>query len=127
MTKSKRLNFLKSYLRIFGVDKIELTTISKNSISGIAFYEDETDHDDRQEFIWHKSENEVPSVELNLMIDKIVAKKWHSGDKISEHIERLEFEEFNETTREKILEELFDVRISMVDDGEETDSYWVHY
>ena len=126
MKESKRLNFLKSYLKLYGVEKIELTNETIDSISGIAIY-DENDAEERQEFIWYKSEKENPSSELNILIEKIVAEKWHNGDKISEHIEELEFEEFDNSTKEKILTELFDVRIRMVDDGEETDSYLVHY
>jgi|TARA_B110000238_G_C15940197_1_gene358627 hypothetical protein len=127
MTKSKRLNFLKSFLKLYGVEKIELTNETSESISGIAIYEDEIDPEDRQEFIWHKTENEVPSPELNILIEKIVAEKWHNGDKISEQIEDIEFVEFDNETKEKILNELFDVEIRMVDDGEETDTYFVHY
>jgi hypothetical protein len=126
MNESKRLNFLKSYLKLYGVEKIELTAEKFDSLSGIAIY-DENDPEERQEFIWHKSEKEVPSPELNILIEKIVVEKWHNGDKISEHIEELEFEEFDNSTKEKILNELFDIRIRMVDDGEETDSYIVHY
>ena len=103
-----------------------MTNETINSISGIAIY-DENDAEERQEFIWYKSEKENPSSELNILIEKIVAEKWHNGDKISEHIEELEFEEFDNSTKEKILTELFDVRIRMIDNGEETDSYWVHY
>ena len=126
MTKSKRLDFLKSYLKLYGVERIELTNETVDSISGIAIY-DENDPEERQKFIWHKTERQVPSPELNILIEKIVTKKWHTGDKISEHIEELELEEFDNSFKEKILTELFDVRIRMVDDGEETDSYWVHY
>jgi len=126
MKKAKRLNFLKSFLKIYGVEKIKLTNITSDSISGIAIY-DENDPEERQDFIWYKSENEVPSPELNILIEKIVAEKWHNGDKISEHIEELEFEEFDNATKDKILTELFRVEIRMVDDGEETDTYWVHY
>jgi hypothetical protein len=126
MQESKRLNFLKSYLKLYGVEKIELKNETADSISGIAIY-DENDPEERQAFIWHKSEKEIPTPELNILIEKIVAEKWHNGDKISEHIEELEFEEFDNSTKEKILTELFDVQIKMVDDGEETDSYFVHY
>ncbi|MGJ8746081.1 hypothetical protein [Polaribacter sp.] len=126
MKESKRLNFLKSYLKLYGVEKIELTNETIDSISGIAIY-DGNNAEERQEFIWYKSEKENPSPELNILIEKIVAEKWHNGDKISEHIEELEFEEFDNSTKEKILTELFDIRIRMVDDKEETDSYWVHY
>ena len=126
MMESKRLNFLKSYLKLFSVERIELTNETSDSISGIAIY-DENDPEERQDFVWHISETEMPSPELNILIEKIVAEKWHNGDKISDHIEELEFEEFDNLTKEKILTELFDVRIRMVDDGEETDSYWVHF
>ena len=126
MNESKRLNFLKSYLKLYGVEKIELTNETVDSISGIAIY-DENDPEEKQEFIWHKSEKENPSPELNILIEKIVTEKWHNGDKISEHIEKFEFKEFDNSTKEKILTELFDVQIRMVDDGEETDSYFVHY
>ena len=126
MQESKRLNFLKSYLKLFGVEKIELTNETVDSIGGIAIY-DENDPEEKQEFIWHKSEKEIPSPELNILIEKIVAKKWHNGDKISEHIKDIEFEEFDNPIKEKILTELFEVHIKMVDNGEETDSYFVHY
>ncbi|PNW27021.1 hypothetical protein [Formosa algae] len=126
MNESNRLKFLKSYLKIFGVQKIELTNQTIDSISGIAIYV-ENAPEERQEFIWHKSEVEIPSPELSILIEKIVAKKWHNGDKISKDIENLEFEEFDSSTKEKILNELFDVQIKMVDDKEETDSYFVHY
>jgi hypothetical protein len=126
MNESNRLNFLKSYLKLFEVDRIELTNEMVDSISGIAIY-NKNELEERQEFIWHKSEKQTPSLELNILIEKIVKKKWHDGDKISKHIEDLEFEEFDNSTKEKILNELFDVRISMVDDGKETDSFWVHY
>ncbi len=126
MQEFKRLKFLKSFLKIYGVEKIELTNESVDSISGIAIY-DETDLEERQEFIWHKSENEVPSAELNIIIEKIVAEKWHNGDKITKDIDEIEFTEFSNDVKKRMEFELFDVEIRMVDDGKETDSYFVHY
>lgn len=125
MQESKRLNFLKSYLKLFGVEKIESIKQTNNSISGIAIY-DETDPEERQEFIWHKSEHETPPIELNILIEKIITKKMHNGDKISKKIEELEFQEFDNITKMKIIDELFRVEIKMIDDGKETDSYFVH-
>lgn len=82
---------------------------------------DEANLEERHEFIWHKSENEVPSPELHILIEKIKVEKLHIGDKISEDIKELKFAEFDNKTKEKILNELFEVKIRMVDDGEETD------
>ena len=126
MKESKRLNFLKSYLKLYDVKRIELTNETLESISGIAIY-DEKDPDERQEFIWHKSEKEIPSPELNILIEKIVAEKWHNGDKITKDISEMEFIEFDNQTKDRIEFELFEVNIKMVDNGEETDSYFVHY
>jgi len=126
MKKSKRLNLLKSYLKLYGVEKIELTNVTEISISGIAIY-DESDPEERQEFIWHKSENEVPPIALNTLIEKIVSEKWHNGDKITKDIDEIEFIEFDNETKNRMEYELFEIKIRMIDDGEETDSYWVHY
>jgi len=126
MNESKRLNLLKSFLKLYEVEKIELTNESTNSISGIAIY-DESDPEERQEFIWHITEDEIPSLELNILIEKIVAEKWHNGDKITKDITEIEFLEFDNETRDKMEFELFKINIRMVDDGEETDSYFVHY
>ena len=126
MQESKRLNFLKSFLKLYGVEKIELTNVKSESISGIAIY-DETDAEERQGFIWHKTENEVPSSELNILIEKIVQEKWHNGDKITKDIAEIEFVEFDNETKNRMEFELFEINIKMVDNGEETDSYFVHY
>lgn len=126
MQESKRLNFLKSFLKLYGVENIELTNQTKNTISGIAIY-DKDDIEERQEFIWHRTEKDVPPNELIILIEKIVTEKLHNRDKISERVKEIEFVELDNTTKEKMLDELFKVDIKMVDNGEETDSYFVHY
>jgi hypothetical protein len=126
MKESKRLSFLKSFLKLYEVKEIKLISQSNNLINGIAIY-DEVDHEERQEFVWHVTENEVPSDNLKLIIEKIVVEKWHDGDKIFNDIEKIQFDEFDANTRDELLNELFDVQIRMIDDGEETDSYFVHY
>ena len=68
MQQSKRLNFLISYLKLYGVEEIELIIETADSISGISTYA-ESGPEERQEFIWHKSEDEVPSSELNILIE----------------------------------------------------------
>ena len=126
MQQSKRLNFLKSFLKLYGVEKIELTKETFDSISGIVIYE-ESDPEEIQEFIWHKSENQVPHSELCVLIDKIVAEKMHNGDLIYDNIiSNFEFKEFNNQKRDELIELLYDIEIKMIDNGEETDSYFVH-
>jgi hypothetical protein len=126
MNESKRLNLLKSFFKLYEVEKIKLTNETAESISGTAIY-DQSDPEEMQEFIWHKTENEVPSTELNILIEKIVAEKWHNGDKITKDIAEMEFVEFDSETKNRIEFELFEINVKMVDNGEETDSYFVHY
>jgi hypothetical protein len=106
--------------------KIELKEQNENSIAGVAIY-DENDSEERQEFIWHMSERKVPPIELNIIIEKIVSEKWHNGDKITKDIEEIEFTEFDNETKNRMEYELFEINVKMIDDGEETDSYFVHY
>jgi len=69
MQESKRLIFIKTFLKLYGVEKIELTNQTKNSISGIAIY-DLSDPEEKQEFIWHQTEDDVPPNALNILIEK---------------------------------------------------------
>ena len=73
------------------------------------------------------TENNVPSNELNILIEKIVLEKWHNGDKITKDIDEMEFTEFDNETKNRMEFELFEINVKMVDDVEETDSYFVHY
>ncbi|WP_373060339.1 hypothetical protein [Zunongwangia sp. H14] len=123
---SKRLNFIKSYLKLYDVQKIELTKETDKFIQGFAIY-DESDPDEIQEFIWKKRESETSPQELIILIDRIVKEKMHSGDKLNKQIENIQFDEFDDEKRQKLLEELFEIEINMIDHGEETDSYFVHY
>jgi len=125
MGKSKRLIFLESYLKLFGVEKIELIKETLDFVTGIAIY-DVTDSEERQEFIWYISEIDTPSSQLNNLIEKIHMNKLHLGDKFSNMIEQTDFPEFNRETKEKLLNELFDIEIRMIDNGKETDSFFVH-
>ncbi|MCB0538076.1 MAG: hypothetical protein H6571_09235 [Lewinellaceae bacterium] len=125
MRESKRLNFLKSFLKLYGVEKIELIEENENSISGFAIYNN-SNLEEKQEFIWHKSEDEVPSPELKILIEKIVSEKLHYGDKVIDEIENIELPEFDNQMKEKLIDQLYDIEIKMIDNGEETDSFFVH-
>lgn len=107
------------------MEKIEWIGESENSVRGIVIY-DSSDLDERQEFIWHKSENQVPSAKINTLIQKLIAEKLLVGDKLIKPIAEIEFTEFDTLTKEKLFVELFAVGINMVDNGKETDMFYVH-
>ena len=121
----KRLEFLKIFLKLFGVQKIELIEMTKDSIRGFAIY-DELVFEERQEFIWHRPENQIPPTELNLLIEKIINNKLHRGDKIFAEVSNIKFNEFNNMQRDELIKQLFDIEIKMIDNGIETDSFFVH-
>ena len=123
--KSNRKIFLEHYFKIFRMEKLEWIDETEKSIRGIVIY-DTSDLDERQEFIWHKSENEVPSKKVNFLIDKLIAEKLLTGDKLIKPIKEIELMEFDNSTKEKLFAELFDVGINMVDNGKKTDMFYVH-
>lgn len=107
------------------MENIQWIDNTENSIRGIVIY-DSSDLDERQEFIWHKSEKEVPTEKVNFLIDKLIAEKLLIGDKLIKPTTEIEFTEFNSSTKEKLFAELFDVGINMVDNGKETDLFFIH-
>jgi hypothetical protein len=123
--KSKRKIFLEAYFKIFEMEKIEWIEKTEKSIRGIVIY-DSSDFAEKQEFIWHKSENEVPSENVRLLIEKLITEKLMVGDKLVKPTKEIEFGGFSETQKEKLFEELFDIGINMIDNGKETDIFYIH-
>ncbi len=125
MTKDKRQIFLEQFLGLYGVDKIEITKFDKDKIDGIAIY---LDDDDTQEFSWHMTEDKVPSDDLIELIQIIKNNGFNRTDKVTVSPDEL-FEKTEWTDRnkfDKTFDELFEVEVKMIDDGEETDSYFMH-
>ena len=85
-------------------------------------------HEDSQDFCWHINEEKVPSTEVLQIIKIINENNWCDVDKIMVSEEEL-FKKINWNERDffdKHYNDLFEVEIRMVDDEEETDSFFVH-
>lgn len=126
MNESKRLTFLRSFLKLYSVKRIDISIVSEQYIRGVAIY-DEYDSEEIQEFIWYKTEKDAPSVDLIHIIEKIVAEKLHEGDKIYRRVYDFKFKEFEETIRDELINELLNIDIKMIDNNKETDSFFVHF
>lgn len=125
MTTDNRQKFLCSYLGLYGVDNIEITEFDKAKICGIAIY---LDDEDTQEFCWHMTEDNVPSDDLIELIQIIKNNEFNRTDKVIVSADEL-FEKTEWTDRnkfDKTFDELFEVEVKMIDDGEETDSFFMH-
>ncbi|MBK8482778.1 MAG: hypothetical protein IPL31_00080 [Saprospiraceae bacterium] len=125
MTTDKRQIFLEHFLGLYGVEKVEITNADTDKIYGVSRYLDE---DEKQEFCWHVTEHNIPSDELIQLIKVIKDNKFNRTDKIIVTADTI-FEKSGWTNRTKFnsnYDKLFDIEVKMIDDGEETDSYFIH-
>jgi len=125
MTTDKRQKFLNTFLGLYGVDNIEITEFDKEKICGIAIY---LDDENTQEFCWHMTEDNVPSDDLIELIQIIKNNEFNITDKVIVSPDEL-FKKTKWTDRnkfDKTFDELFEVEVKMIDDGEETDSFFMH-
>lgn len=128
----KRRKFLTEFLVALGAENIEWHVETENFISGRVIYE-RNDPEETQDFCWHINEEKTPSSYVLRLVKLLNKKKLLSIDKISVTREKLRFQYndmygLNITEPEfiKILEELEEVEVPMVDEGRETDAYFIH-
>ncbi len=123
----RRQKFLEEFLKLYRVEKVEYTKVEDEKIIGIAIY-DTNNSEEKQEFCWHMSEEKLPSESTLKLIQIINENGWCDIDKITvskkELFQKLKWN--NEKLFNEAFAELFDVEINMLDNGEETDSFFVH-
>ena len=125
MITDKRQIFLEHFLGLYQVDSVEITNAEIDKIFGNAIY---LDDDDKQEFCWHMTEQNVPTDDLVQLIQVIKDNKFNRTDKIIVTADTI-FEKSGWSDRTKfntIYAKLFDIEVKMIDDGKETDSYFLH-
>ena len=125
MTVDRRQIFLEHFLGLYEVDKVEITNATTDKIYGNAIY---LDDDDKQEFCWHVSEQNVPTEDLIQLIKVIKDNKFNRTDKIVVTADMI-FKKSGWTDRTKFnftYDNLFQIEVKMIDNGEETDSYFLH-
>jgi len=128
----KRREFLTEFLGALGAENIEWQEETDDFISGRVIY-DKNDPEEIQDFCWHNSEEKAPSTHALELVKLLNKKKLLNIDKISVKREELRLQ-YNQTygsnTAEaefgEILEELEKIEVPMVDEGKETDVYFIH-
>jgi len=128
----KRKEFLAEFLGALGAQSIEWCEEAESYISGRVIYE-ENDPEEIQDFCWHLKENETPNLYIMNLAKLLNKEKLLSIDKITisrEDLCKLYNVKFclNLSNSEfiQILEELEKIEVNMVDDGNETDIYFIH-
>lgn len=125
-------NFRRLYYSFFGAEEIEWANETPEFISGKVIYEKD-DPEEMQEFIWRKYESDVPDHNVIALIKLIRKNNLLSIDQLKITREELR-EVFNTECRLKITEQEFSsviealegVEVSMVDEGKESDAYFIH-
>ncbi|WP_444923328.1 hypothetical protein ACJJH9_15685 [Microbulbifer sp. DLAB2-AF] len=128
----RRKQFLTEFLGALGAKEIQWQKETDTSISGVVIYEID-DPEEVQESIWHVQESEVPPENVRKLVELLNEKNLLSIDKIS--ISRKELRSLyskkqgrivSEDEFISILEALVSIEVPMVDEGRETDVYFIH-
>jgi len=128
----KRRQFLSEFLGALGAEEIEWREETETEIAGKVIYKKD-EEDEVQEFCWHVTEEGVPSKRVTELAKLLKEQQLLSIDQISVTREELrgkyntEYElEMSDKEFTEILEKLEEVEVPMVDDGKETDAYFIH-
>ena len=122
---NKRKIFLEIFLTALGAEKIEWGKLEVDKIFGTVVY-DNTDAEERQDFVWHMTEDKVPSEEVKMVIKYIADNSLIKFDKIIKPVEELNLDFIEQSKRKKVIDELFNIEVRMIDEGEESDRYFIH-
>lgn len=121
----KRQEFLTSFLGALGAKTIIWSSIELDKIFGTVVY-DQNDPEERQNFVWYMTEDRVPSKNTKTILDFLSQNRLIDIDKIVIPIDQIHIDFIVPEDFEDALNELFGVEVKMVDNGVETDSYFLH-
>lgn len=125
-----RLIGVKSELKTFNVSIVDKYTKNAKA-KGSVLWEDDIIDDEPQSFIWYIPSNNIFIKDSILLINYIIENNLIEGDKISisesELIENLLNKNWKKDIIKEALEYLLNLDIRMVDEGEETSAFFVHF
>jgi len=122
---NKRQTFLKSFLGALGAEKILWKENNESYIKGTVIY-DVNDDGEKQDFIWKINESQSPDNNTQILIDFIKNEKLLDIDKLTMSIDEINPPNLSSTQKKISFDNLVNIRVRMMDDGEETDSYFIH-
>ncbi|HEX3167939.1 MAG TPA: hypothetical protein VHQ93_16840 [Chitinophagaceae bacterium] len=124
----KRKLFLETFLGALGAVKIIWSDTTLEKIYGTVIY-DETDPEERQDFVWHMTENNVPNDDVKNLIEFLSKNELIDIDKIVTPINELEIDFIDKSKLDNVWNDLFNIEVHMIDDGVESkqsDRYFIH-
>jgi len=120
----KRTQFLEKFLQLVGAKKIQNLIYEDQKVFGTIIFDD----GETQEFCWNISQENLPSVDVIELMEILKKNNFISIDKLIvsqkelfNHTKWKDYQKF-----ETALNELFNIEVKMIDDDEETDSFFIH-
>ena len=127
MEIAKRKFFLDSFLKLLGAESITWKRFEIDRVYGTVIY-DKNDPSEQQDFCYHMTEENTPSKNVVNLINVIKDNHFIAMDKLTVPLTEI-FKKTDENNYESfmiIVAELMNVPVFMIDDGGETDSYFIH-
>ena len=125
LTVDRRKLFLNTFLGALGAKEILWNNAKLDKIYGTIIY-DLNSPDERQDFVWYMTEDSLPSEYVERLLNFLRTQNLIAGDKIIVPISQLNIDFIDETKLNEVWNELFGIEVRMIDDGEETDRYFIH-
>jgi hypothetical protein len=131
---TRRQQFLEAFLGALGAERVAFTKVQPDIIEGAVFYPDHrSDAEEKQDFRWHVAEEQAPTVELLQLASLLRNRKLIHSDRVivpestlaSQYRYYYDVVISDEAFR-NVFRRLLDVEITMLDDGKETDSFFIH-
>ena len=122
---TNRQTFLSSFLRALGAEEIIWTDIAENYIAGTVIYE-RNNPEEVQDFKWTMTESESPDKKMQILIDYLFKTNLLTIDRLKKSPDNITIPGLTDQEKNLAFKRLFDVRVRMIDKGEETDYYFIH-
>jgi hypothetical protein len=84
------------------------------------------DLQESQDFVWHMTENEVPGEDVKILLQFLTKNCLIENDKLIKPIKEIDIDFIDRNRLEMTWNELFAIEVNMIDNGEETDKYFIH-
>lgn len=121
------INFLKSFFNLFMAKVEEYKVIDKNIFGTIVWLNE----GDKQDFVFNENFDTSLLSTMKLVCDFIVENKLVDGDKIIvsefELLQKLKSLKWNEIEAKNAINSLCNLEVKMLDEGVETDSFFIHF
>jgi hypothetical protein len=127
-----RFAFLRDFLGALGAKQMDISEVSEDTVRGTVIYEP-NNSEETQDFCWHAREQDLPDDRVFRLINLIHQHRLLDIDRLKVSRGELRvlynkvFEEnLGSVAFGNILDQLEEIEVRMVDDGVETDHYFIH-